>query len=79
MLVGSPVRHCPLLTVTGLILRVVSLLFGNMSPHPVLFWIGFLGSLFLASMVLNAQVYLLGIWADQYVVETAGPEPMMWR
>ena len=57
----------------------VTLLFGNMSPHPGLFWICFLASLFVASIVLNAQVYLLGVWADQYAVESSEPEASMWR
>ena len=58
----------------------VTLLFGNMSSHPMVFWIGFLASLFLASGVLNAQVWLLGYWADQYQVKTVEPlDSSMWR
>ncbi|KAM5539773.1 hypothetical protein V8D89_006586, partial [Ganoderma adspersum] len=51
--------------------KPMSLLFGNMSSHPILFWIILLGSLFLASIVLNAQIWLLGYWASQYSEEPA--------
>ncbi|KAI1790046.1 P-loop containing nucleoside triphosphate hydrolase protein [Ganoderma leucocontextum] len=51
--------------------KPMSLLFGNMSKYPILFWIILLGSLFLASIVLNAQIWLLGYWASQYSEEPA--------
>ena len=50
---------------------LVSLLFGNMSSRPILFWIILLGALFLASVVLNAQIWLLGYWASRYSEEPA--------
>ncbi|TBU52681.1 P-loop containing nucleoside triphosphate hydrolase protein [Dichomitus squalens] len=46
--------------------KPMSLLFGNMSKYPILFWIVLLSSLLLASVVINAQIWLLGYWASQY-------------
>ncbi|PIL29368.1 ATP-binding cassette transporter [Ganoderma sinense ZZ0214-1] len=51
--------------------KPMTLLFGNMSSYPILFWVILLGSLFLASIVLNAQIWLLGYWASQYSEEPA--------
>ncbi|RPD70664.1 P-loop containing nucleoside triphosphate hydrolase protein [Lentinus tigrinus ALCF2SS1-7] len=38
----------------------------NMSAHPVLYWLLFLGALLLSNLVVNAQFWLLGYWAKQY-------------
>ncbi|KAI0752922.1 P-loop containing nucleoside triphosphate hydrolase protein [Daedaleopsis nitida] len=46
------------------------LLFGNMSAHPVVYWIVFLAALLLSGLAVNAQFWLLGDWAKQY-----GKEP----
>ena len=55
------------------------LLFGSMSARPVLYWVVLIGSFFMASGALTAQVWLLGVWADQYVVESMGPGPVLSR
>ncbi|KAH9915165.1 P-loop containing nucleoside triphosphate hydrolase protein [Epithele typhae] len=54
--------------------KAITLLFGNMSAAPGLFWIGLVVSFFAASLALNAQVWLLGYWADQYVVKALGSD-----
>ena len=47
-----------------------------MSGYPFIYWIIFLGSLFLASIVLNAQIWLLGYWANQYLIEPGSKVPV---
>ena len=48
-----------------------------MSGYPLIYWIIFLGSLFLASIVLNAQIWLLGYWANQYSTEPGSRVPVI--